>query len=251
MSAWTTRRGSVLVVGHRGGRGEGWPAENTMPAFERAVSQGAKAVELDVRTCAGGEVVVFHDATLERMTQGRDLRRVEDVPAVALRSILLTGGAHVPLLSEVLGWARQRDVAVNVELKHDVPNRLALAEETARVVKEAGADVLFSSFDPLLLAMVSALALALALPRALLVHGEQRMWADALQAAARPPLVGALHLERTQTSRRAIQRYLARGLRLGVWTVNDPDEAAALAQMGVASIITDHPGDVLAGLQPA
>jgi glycerophosphoryl diester phosphodiesterase len=249
VSAWTARRGSVLVVGHRGGRGEGWPAENTMPAFERAVSQGAKAVELDVRTCAGGEVVVFHDATLERMTQGRDLRRVEDLSADALRSILLTAGAHVPLLSEVLGWARQCDVAVNVELKHDVPNRLALAEETARVVKEAGADVLFSSFDPLLLAMVSALALAI--PRALLVHADQPMWADALQAAARPPLVGALHLEHTQTGADALRRYLLRGLRLGVWTVNEPREAAALVESGVASIITDRPGDVLAGLQSA
>lgn len=247
MSVWSAS-GGALVVGHRGGRGEGWPAENTMAAFERALSQGARAIELDVRTCAGGEVVVFHDATLERMTQGRDLRRVADVPSAALRSILLVGGARVPLLSEVLGWARQRGVAVNVELKHDVPHRLALAEETARVTKEAGADVLFSSFDPVLLAMVSALAGSF--PRALLFHESQAPWADALQEAARPPLVSALHLERTQTSNRSIHRYLERGLRLGVWTVNDAGEASALAENGVASIITDHPGEVLAALRP-
>ena len=50
--------GAPIGVGHRGGRGEGWPAENTMGAFAQAFAQGARAIELDVRTCAGGEIVV-------------------------------------------------------------------------------------------------------------------------------------------------------------------------------------------------
>jgi glycerophosphoryl diester phosphodiesterase len=113
-------------------------------------------------------------------------------------------------------------------------------------VVESGADVLLSSFDPLLLAMAAARAPSI--PRALLVHGRQRAWADALQRAARPPAVQALHIERTQTDPRAIGRYLALGLRVGVWTVNDPAEAIDLVRLGVESIITDAPGAVIAAL---
>jgi glycerophosphoryl diester phosphodiesterase len=202
-------------------------------------------VELDVRTTARGEVVVFHDRTLERMTAGRDVRGVGEVSFAVLRDVDV-GGARVPRLAEVLAWARLQGVAVNVELKHDVPSRLALARETVRLTRDAGADVLYSSFDPLLLALVGALDPRT--PRALLVHSAQPIWAHALQGGARPPLFSSLHLERSQTGRRALRRYLDRGLRLGVWTVNEAGEAAELARHGVESIITDRPGDVLAAL---
>ena len=217
----------ALVVGHRGGRGEGWPRENTLAAFERARGQGARAIELDVRT-HGGEVIVLHDAT--RATPA-ELRAME-----------------VPTLDDVLAWARERDVAVNVELKHDVPSRAALARAAARIVRASGADVLLSSFDPLLLAAAGAMAPRV--PRAMLFHARQARWADALEAAMRPGFASSVHLERTQTDPRTIARARARGLRVGVWTVNDPDEAVDLAALGVETIITDAPGRVLAALAP-
>jgi glycerophosphoryl diester phosphodiesterase len=217
-----------------------------MPAFERARGQGARAIELDVRTCAGSGCVVFHDATLARMTGQRDGRRVEDVPFEELRRIDL-GGATVPSLAEVLAWARASDVAVNVELKHDVARRASLARVTMAAVRQAAADVLISSFDPLLLAMAAARAPRV--PRALLTHRGQAIWADRIQEAVRPPLVGALHVEKFQAAPPLdLSRYARRGLRLGAWTVNDPEEARALVRAGVASIITDTPGDILACL---
>jgi glycerophosphoryl diester phosphodiesterase len=223
LSVWTSA--GPLVVGHRGGRGEGWPRENTLAAFEQARAQGARAVELDVRTW-GGDVIVLHDAPRSNPTELR--------------------AQGVPTLAEVLAWARQHDVAVNVEMKHDVPRRATLARDTTRIVARSGADVLLSSFDPLLLSMVAALAPSI--PRALLFHGRQRAWADVMQRAVRPPAVQAVHLERVQTDPRTIARHLALGLRVGVWTVNDPREAVDLAGLGVESIITDAPGAVLAAL---
>ncbi len=217
-----------------------------MPAFERARAEGARAIELDVRTCAGSECVVFHDRTLARMTGQRDSRRVEEVAFDELRRIDL-GGATVPSLAEVLAWARASDVAVNVELKHDVPARATLARVTMAVIRQAAADVLVSSFDPLLLAMVAMRAPSV--PRALLTHREQATWADRLQEVVRPPLVRALHLEKIQAASPAdLSRYTRRGLRLGAWTVNDPEEARALVRAGVASIITDSPGEILVAL---
>jgi glycerophosphoryl diester phosphodiesterase len=243
LSVWA---GPPLVVGHRGGRGEGWPPENTLAAFERARREGARAIELDIRTCAGGKAIVFHDETLGRMTGERDSRRVSDVRWEELRGLDLGGGASVPALSETLVWARGCGVAVNVEMKHDVPGRLELAREAARAVDASGADVLLSSFDPLLIGLAAALAPSL--PRALLTHKSQARWADALQEAVRPPLLRALHVERTQVHAGTVARFRRRGLRVGVWTVNDPEEARELVRLGVGSIITDRPGDVLRAL---
>jgi glycerophosphoryl diester phosphodiesterase len=242
-SAWAS---SPLVVGHRGGRGEGWPPENTLASFAQARTQGARAIELDVRTCSGGGVVVFHDDTLARMTHGRDSRRVSDVPKEELVGIDLGGGAAIPSLRAVLAWARREGVAVNVEMKHDVPRRRSLARDTVATVAASGADVLLSSFDPLLLALAAAYAPSAA--RALLTQTRQPRWASALQEVVRPPVVAALHIERTQARSDAIARYRARGLRVGVWTVNDPAEARELASLGAASIITDHPGEMLRAL---
>lgn len=222
MSLWQSV--GALVVGHRGGRGEGWPRENTLAAFDRARAQGARAIELDVRTCSSGEVVVLHDATRSSFAELRAL--------------------DVPTLAEALTWARQHDVAVNVELKHDVPSRLVLVERVRRVVRPSRADVLLSSFDPLLLA-----AAAVALPstrRALLTSRHQRPRVPS--AIATPPYVHALHLERTQTQPAAIARYRGRGLRIGVWTVNEPREALDLVALGVETLITDTPAVLLGAI---
>jgi glycerophosphoryl diester phosphodiesterase len=242
MSAWWT---SPLIVGHRGGRGAGWPPENTLAAFEQARGQGATAIELDVRTGAGGTVVVFHDATLARMTGERDPRRVSEVPESELLGIDL-GGATIPTLAAVLAWARASNVAVNVEMKHGVPRRRTLVRATLDAVRTSGADVLLSSFDPSLLSLAAALAPSV--PRAFLTEAEQPAWAKALQEAARPPFVQVLHLERTAATADLVARYRRRGLRVGAWTVNDPAEARELIRFGVASIITDHPGELLGAL---
>jgi glycerophosphoryl diester phosphodiesterase len=237
VSAW---KAGPLVVGHRGGRGEGWPRENTLAAFDEARRQGAPAVELDARTCAGGDIVVFHDATLSRTTDGQDGRRVCDVRLGELRAMA------VPTLAEALSWARSSGIAVNVEMKHDAADRAVLARATVRAVRATGADVLLSTFDPLLLTMVASLAPRV--PRALLVHAAQALWADLLQQAARSPFVRWLHLEHTQIRPHVLAPYRRRGLHLGAWTVNDPREAVDLVRLGVESIITDTPGAILQAL---
>jgi glycerophosphoryl diester phosphodiesterase len=259
VSVWSSS--GALVVGHRGGRATGpigeratppsngqegrtWPAENTMAAFEQARRQGARAIELDVRTCGSGEVVVFHDETLSRMTGSRDERRVDAVDWASLARVDLGGGARVPRLGEVLGWAREAGVAVNVELKHEVPSRRALVRAAVRALADAQADVLLSSFDPLLLAMAAARASRV--PRALLTYADQPRWAGAVFRASRPPFVQAVHLDRAQAAASVVGACARRGLRVGVWTVNDASEAREFVRDGAATIITDAPGRLLA-----
>lgn len=241
MSAFSGRTGDAppVVVGHRGGRGEGWPAENTIEAFAQAQKEGAAAIELDVRTCATGEVVVLHDADLTRMTNGTDARKVAQVPLRELVRLTLKDGARIPTLAEVLEWASTR-LAVNVELKRDVADMLTLARVAARTIREGRADVLISSFDPLLLQAVRALAPRV--PRAFLTLPRAR--------PVVPPLgIHAVHLEREQATGAWVLAQKERGLKVGVWTVNDPVEAKDLAFLGVDWLITDAPGSIVRGLR--
>jgi glycerophosphoryl diester phosphodiesterase len=237
----------VTLVGHRGGRGESWPPENTIAAFTRAVTEGADAVELDVRTCAGDHVVVMHDADLARMTQGGDRRAVARLTLGELgRVVMATPGRgtpfreRVPTLDHVLEWAKGR-VALNVEAKHDVRDRLALARNIARALaRHPGVEVLLSSFDPTLLAM-----LAVAAPRtrrAWLTHEGQHRWEPAWALLAMRAPIDAVHLQRTQASPRLVSAFQRAGKCVGVWTVNDPNEARDLAALGVNWIITDDAG---------
>src|SRR6187431_1614466 len=94
------------VFGHRGVRGEA--PENTMAAFDLAATSGADGVELDVRLCRSGELVVCHDADLGRLTRGRDTRRLADLDRAELQRVDVGGGQSIPLLADVLAWAESR-----------------------------------------------------------------------------------------------------------------------------------------------
>jgi glycerophosphoryl diester phosphodiesterase len=233
------------VVAHRGGRGPGRPSENTLEAFQYAYDRGARAIEIDVRPCATGEVVVMHDPTLARMTAGRDTRAVASIAWSELAHISLADDARAPSLDDVLAWARERDVVVNVEMKHDAPNRSALALATGRIVAASRASVVLSSFDPWLLACAAASSRA---PRAILTYADEGVRGELLLAAAVRPAVDAGHVERTQASPDLIRRLRKRGLAVGVWTVNDAAEARDLLALGASYIITDRPEEISAAV---
>jgi glycerophosphoryl diester phosphodiesterase len=237
---FSTSRAAV-IVGHRGGRGDSWPTENTIAAFARAEREGARAVELDVRTCAGNQVVVMHDIDLARVTGGNDRRTVARLTLGEIARVVMgRTRERVPTLDDVLDWAAGR-VAVNVEAKHDVPNRLTLAQGIARVLaRHPSVEVLLSSFDPTLLAMLAALAPLK--PRAWLTHEGQRPWEPLWSRLAVRAPIDAVHVERTQANPDTLATLHAAGKRVGVWTVNDPSEAADLAALGVDWLITDAPG---------
>ena len=246
---WTRAPGArPRIVGHRGSKG-GAP-ENTIGAFARGVELGATAIELDVRTCASGELVVAHDPTMDRLTEGRDARRVAELPWTELSRVRLGGGERVPRLRDVLALLGPRGIGVNVEMKHDVPDREAVVRATAAelYVRGAGSPVIVSSFDP---RMLGALArVAPEVPRALLVHRSK--YHPLMLALAGPVTrarwssiaVDAVHLDRRLATPRAIRALRERGLRTSVWTVNDRAEAEQLAALEVDSLITDVPGDL-------
>ena len=212
-----------------------------MSAFELAASAGADGVELDVRLCRSGQLVVCHDVDLARITEGRDTRKIADLDRDELARVDVGGGQRVPLLAEVLAWAEARRLRVNVEMKRDVPSRRAVVEETARLLEDhPRPPIIVSSFDPWMLAYLSWRRPSLLL--GYLFASDQTLTRSGW--AARVIHVGAVHPERTEIDGPRCRAWQKRGHIVNVWTVNEGAEARALSAMGVDAIITDAPGRI-------
>jgi glycerophosphoryl diester phosphodiesterase len=143
----TSKVQAPVVLGHRGARHSA--PENTLPAFDLALQEGAQGVEFDVRLSREGEPIGIHDTDLSRVTGGRDQRHLLLLSRHELKKVDLGGGARVPTLAEVLDWAKQRGALLNIELKADGESPRPLVDAVARVFEKASLDrdqVVFSSF---------------------------------------------------------------------------------------------------------
>lgn len=246
LRAWQRPRAArPFVLGHRGARHAA--PENTLGAFELSRREGADGVELDVRLDGNGEVIVLHDPTLSRVTQGRETRHAEKISSRELAQLDVGSGERVPLLADVLDWAHQTGQRLNIELKSDLAGRAQLLTALARVMGRAQLpELIFSSFHPYFVWWLSRHLPAL--PRAWLVHDQQRI----LKYAPGVAQLGAnaLHPQHTLVTEARVARMKARGLLVNVWTVNDPDRARELARLGVDAIISDNPGEILRAISP-
>lgn len=206
--------------------------ENTLRAV-RESARVADLVEVDVRRCGSGELVVVHDPTVDRVTDGSG--RVRDLTLSELRDLdVLASGQPVPTLAEVLD-AVSPPVGVNVELKER-----ETAESAAEMLADADVDVLVSSFNADALAVVGETAPNL--PTALLFEFDPR---ENLRRAAELDCA-AVHPHHEQCSEGLVRRAHAAGLSVHAWTVADAATAGALGEAGVDGVIADLPG-VLAG----
>src|ERR1700686_3721598 len=240
------RSARPTIWGHRGASRDA--PENTLAAFELAARQGADGVELDAQRCASGEVVVFHDVTLGRTTGRPGL--LEETPWQVLRTLDAGGrkdprfaGERIPLLADVFAQTPP-GLLVNVELKCDRSDDRGLTAEVIRIIHEAraGDRVLISSFNPLCLARLRALAPGL--PRALLFEEDA---AFLLRSGRTAPLLGvqALHPQASLATAAALRSWRLRGYAVACWTVDDPTVAAQLYRDGAVGIITNAPAALL------
>lgn len=155
------KNGRPLLVGHRGAMAAA--PENTMPAFEAGLAGGADILELDVQLTADSQVILFHDTDLFAKTGVRG--KISDYTAEFLQTLDVGShfgpefrGATMPLLADVLQWARGR-AALMIELKHGPTFDPRLDETTVRLVEQYDMvnSVVITSFDQFSLRRVKLL----------------------------------------------------------------------------------------------
>lgn len=232
-----------LAFAHRGGAAD--RGENTLAAFGAAVDLGYAYVETDVRATADGRLVIFHDATLGRLTGSP--RRVDATSWRELSAVDLPGGGRVPLLEDVLGtWPRLR---VNV----DVKSASAVRPMVDTLHRTGAVDrVCVASFDDRRTAAVRAAVgdwLCTSLGRRgvlalrLASLGLPCQVPDA--ACAQVPLrAGGLPV----ADRRFVERAHRLGLQVHVWTLDEPEPIDAALDIGVDGVMTDRPAVLRAAL---
>jgi glycerophosphoryl diester phosphodiesterase len=230
----------TLVIAHRGA--SAYAPENTLPAFELAVRQGADMVEFDVQRSADGVLVVFHDETTERWDQRK--RLMIECTFSELQQIDI-GGARIPTLAEVCALARTHNLRMNVELKQP-----GIATDVAHVLREERVEelVLISSFE--ISALQEAAVACPHIPRGYLMGSNTlnprvRFYESWPFRLLRELQVQAWHpTYEIPFALRTIPRVQRAGYAVNVWTVNNPTMMQRLVDLRVDGIITDTP-DVL------
>lgn len=227
------RGGAPKVIAHRGASAQ--RPENTFPAYELAVAQGADMIEIDLHRARDGEVVVTHDWNLDRLG-GRG--GIADHTLAQIRDLDAGGGEAVPRLDEVLDRFGSR-VAFNLELKRarraDYPG---LEASCLEAVGRRGLldSTLFSSFFESILRRLRALSAAARIGvlcskpfpgRAIRLARE--LGAETLHPAAR------------WVNGRLVARAHGAGLAVYPFTVDDPGQMRRMLELGVDGLFTNEP----------
>jgi glycerophosphoryl diester phosphodiesterase len=238
------------VIAHRGF--SGIAPENTLAAVRAAIRIKADMVEIDVTMTADDRVVVIHDETLDRTTDGKgevsgftlaDIQRLDAGswfdPAFA--------GEPVPTLDEVLVEVEGR-VLLNIEIKSEAVPR-GVVGEVASAVREHGmvGQVVVSSFSPT--ALEEMRALAPEIRTAVLYNKDIHEGLDAVEIVTD---LGAkvFNIKRQRLTRKMRRRCFEHNIPVGIYTVNTPRRMRRLVKKGIDAIFTDHPDRLIEVLNP-
>ncbi len=236
-----------LLYAHRGAIQNA--PENTLLAFAHAFDQGADGVELDVRCCRTGEVLVFHDTDFARF--GGDRTLVIDMPFADVRGRDVGGGHRAPTLDEALDVVVARNGLLNIEVKgnriepddytsvHELEHKAHTARAVAAVMMRRSASdrarCMYSTFDPV---VFITLRMAGVGPLAFLFdakHTGKRRG----PVLARLMAPDGLHPHHPLITPERMRAWKRRGAFVNAWTVDDPVLAQDLVARGVDGLITD------------
>lgn len=222
---------SIYKIGHRGAKGH--LTENTLESITLALEMGVDGIEIDVHLCASGELVVFHDFTLDRLTDG--FGEVSTKTYDQLQALTLKGGYKIPLLTEVLDFIEGK-CSINIELKglHTAKPACAIISHYIDKGWEYSS-ILVSSFQEnelLEVKKINGNILIAVLSKASVEEAIE--WAKILNATAIHPSLGII-------TRQSVVDTHNQGFNVNVWTVNEPEDIARMIDFGVDGIISDYP----------
>ncbi len=219
-------------IGHRGAAGHA--VENTLASIDKAVSLGCEMIEVDIRRCASGELVVFHDNTTTRIA-GTSLR-ISETDYTTLRGLALPSQQHIPLLTELLDHLVTTDMILCIELKEE-----GLTESLLPLLQQACQQ----GWNPERLLVISFFHQE--------VHYLKQQWPElpvgvaftgaplSLAQMAVEVKAQTLHLHHQFVTDAMVTDAHQHGIHVMVWTVNEPEEITHAWQRGVDGITSDYP----------
>jgi glycerophosphoryl diester phosphodiesterase len=229
----------TLNIAHRGA--SALAPENTIAAFERAVELGADAIEFDIHLSRDGELVVIHDDTLDRTTDGSGPvreRRLGELMRLDAGRWFGEGfaGQRIPRLDEVLDRFAGK-VPLALEIKAGSTFFPGIEEKVVSALRERAAidHAAVASFDHYALRRLKEIEPTIR-TAALLVGRPV-----SLSALAGPAKADGLALEASFVTTTEVEACRAAGLKLVVWVVNEPAQMRHFISLGVDGIITDYP----------
>jgi glycerophosphoryl diester phosphodiesterase len=230
-----------VIIAHRGDKTHA--PENTLAAFESAAENGADAIEFDVKLTSDGQIIVLHDPTVDRTTNGDG--KIYQLPFAAVRELDAGTwfseefkGQCIPTLDEVFETVGNR-LHMNIELTNYATPFDSLVPKVVELIKKHALQnrILFSSFFARNLSMTRMLLPEV--PRGLLcMRGIKGAWGRSF--TWRGDYFG-LHPYWTDIDPGLVNRVQAAGKRVYAWTVNPAEELKKMIGFGVDAIITDDP----------
>lgn len=237
----------TLNFAHRGF--SGYYLENTMEAFQGAYEAGSDGIELDVQLTRDGEVMIFHDAVLDRLSNTTGA--VAEFTALELSAVqlpfLTSAGLEnysIPMFEEYLKWVKDKDLLTNVELKSITSEDFGLEKKVLQAIYEYGVEekVFISSFHKNHLLRVKKLAPMMKC--GLLVPGCNAK----ILRLAKVMGVEYVHPHYTSLTEELVAEAERLDLKINVWTVNEPQVLEKIEKFGLFGIITDR-SDILKEIQ--
>ena len=238
------------VIAHRGFSGAA--PENTIAAVRAAIEIQADMAEIDVTLTSDGHIVVIHDETLDRTTNGSGL--VSDFSLTALQQ--LEAGSwfaprfaeeRIPTLDAVLDEVEGR-ILLNVEIKSESVDR-GVVPKVASVIRKRGMidQVVVSSFSPAALEQMHSEAPEIL--TAVLYNTKFHKGQDSVEIVTD---LGAtvFNIKRQRLTKKMMRRCADNDIPVGIYTVNKPARMRRLVKKGIDAIFTDHPDRLLEILNP-
>lgn len=219
-------------MGHRGAKA--YVSENTLESIQKALSFNVDGIEIDVHCCASGELVVFHDFTLDRMTNGEG--ELAKYSLSELKVLKVANQFSIPTLDEVLHLI-DKTCLLNIELKGKFTAE-ATCKTIQNYIKNHGwqySDFLVSSFQHNELETVFKLDNKI--PLGVLTKAnmaEAMAFAETIKAKA-------IHPNFALVTRDNVKQAHRKGYMVNVWTVNDKETIERMKDYGVDAIISDVP----------
>ncbi|MEM7483662.1 MAG: glycerophosphodiester phosphodiesterase family protein [Bacteroidota bacterium] len=221
-----------LVIGHRGAMGH--ETENTLASVQKALDLGVDMIEIDVFKISSGEIVVFHDERVERLSNSGG--KIEEYNIYDLKRLTLDGNHKIPMLQDVLKLIDNK-VALNIELKGaNTAERVNFIAEN--YIKEKGwlADnFIISSFNWDELREMRKFNKNIKIA---ILTEEDPM--DAISIAKELNAV-AINPDYTKLTEENTGKIKDEGFKIYTWTVNEPEDIQKMKAFGVDGIITNFP----------